>query len=104
MVGIQFPAGVRKSFKPCVPCIRRRLILRITPPPDDLAAPPDESALLIIVVVLPSFGRLDVSMLVDVERAPYPSVASRLSAASSNILNQPLICPFPPLHLTLVKI
>jgi hypothetical protein len=36
--------------------------------------------LVAIGVMLPPFGRLDVSMLVDVEQAPYPSGASRLSA------------------------
>jgi hypothetical protein len=72
---------------------RLRLILRITPPLD-LAAPPDATVLLAVVVVLPPFGRLDVSMLVDVERAPYSSAASRFSAASSNILDPPFIRPY----------
>jgi hypothetical protein len=35
---------------------------------------------------------------VDVERAPFPCVASRLSAASSNTRAPPLIRPYPPRH------
>jgi hypothetical protein len=81
---------------------RRRLIVRIASPPD-LAAPPNAIVLLAVVVVLPLFGRLYVNMLVDVERAPFPSIASRLSAASSNTLNPPLIRPYPYLHHTLLK-
>jgi hypothetical protein len=66
--------------------------LRITPPPH-LAAPPDATVFLVVVVVLPPFGQLDVSKMVDVERAPYSSAASRLSATNSNALNPPLIRP-----------
>jgi hypothetical protein len=79
------------------------MILRITPPPN-LADPPVATVRLAVVVVLPPFGRLDVSRLVDVERAPYPSAASRLSAASSNTLSPSLIRPYPPLYHTLLKI
>jgi hypothetical protein len=88
---------------------RRRLILSYTPPPN-LTAPPVATALLAARVVLPPFGRLDVSrlvditLLVDVERVPCPSTASRVSAASSNTLNLPLICPYSPLHHTRMKI
>jgi hypothetical protein len=73
-------------------------------PPFDLAAPPVATFLLATFVVLPPFGRLDVSMLVDVGRAPYTSVAPRLSAARSNTRVPPLIRPYPPLHHTLLKI
>jgi hypothetical protein len=68
--------------------------MQITPPPY-LAAPSDATVLIAIVVVLLTFGRLDVSMLVDVERASYPSVAFRLNAACSNTLNPTLIRPYP---------
>jgi hypothetical protein len=63
--------------------------LRITPPPyldaTDLL-PTRLSSSLLLSSTTP-FGRLDVSKLVDVERMPYPSVASRLSAAISNTFN-----------------
>jgi hypothetical protein len=59
---------------------RRRLILINTPPPS-LAAPPVAIVLLIVRVVLPPFGRLDVRMVVDVERAPDPSATLELFAA-----------------------
>jgi hypothetical protein len=68
---------------------RRRLILRITPPLD-LAAPPVAYVLVIVGVVLSPFGRLDDSLPVGVDLAPYPSVASRLSAANSNTRVPPL--------------
>jgi hypothetical protein len=38
-------------------------------------------------------GMLDVNKLVDVERAPFHGVASRVSAASSNTLKAMLIIP-----------
>jgi hypothetical protein len=82
---------------------RRRLILRITLPPY-LAAPPVATVLLVVVLVLPPFGRFDVCRLVEVERAQYPSLASRLSAASSTTRAPPLICPYSPRHHTLLKI
>jgi hypothetical protein len=66
--------------------------MRITPPPD-LAAPPVATVLLVVGVVQPPFGRLDSNTLVDVEPSPYPSVASRLSAASYNTRVPPLIRP-----------
>jgi hypothetical protein len=77
--------------------------MRITPPPD-LAAPSDATILLALVVVLTPFGWLDVMRLVDVERTPHPSATCRLSTASSNTLNPPLIRPHPPLHHTLLKV
>jgi hypothetical protein len=52
--------------------------------PPDRAAPPNAPIPLSVDMVLPSFGRLDVSMTVDVEWAPYLSVASRHSAAISD--------------------
>jgi hypothetical protein len=54
--------------------------------------------------VLPPFGQLDVNMVVDVERVPYPRGASRLSAANSNTRVPPVIRPYHPLHHTLLKI
>jgi hypothetical protein len=90
MAGSKKAAGVRKLFKLSVPVFRRYLIMRITPPPY-LA-----TVLLVVGVLMPPFGRLDVSMLVDVERAPYPSAASRVSAANSNIRVPPPIRPYPP--------
>jgi hypothetical protein len=50
-----------------------------------------------------SFLRLGVIMLVDVERASYPSAASRLPAACSNFRVPPLIHPYPPRLDTLLK-
>jgi hypothetical protein len=85
--------GCGNYSNPSCRVFRWRLIIKNTPPPD-LAAPPVAIVLLAGVVVLPSFGRLEVNMLVDVERAPYPSAASRLSAASSNTRVQPLIRPY----------
>jgi hypothetical protein len=43
-------------------------------PPSDLAAHPVATVLLDARVVLPLFGRLDFSTLVDVERELYPSL------------------------------
>jgi hypothetical protein len=103
MAGSKKAAGVQKLFKPSVPVFRRRQILRNTPPLD-LGAPPVARVLLAVGVVLPDFGRLDVSRLVDVERAPYPSAASRLSAANSNTRVPPFIRPYPPRHLKFLKI
>jgi hypothetical protein len=53
--------------------------------------------------MLPTFGRLDVRMLVDFERVPCPSVASRRSAAISSTRVPPLIRMYPPRHHTLLK-
>jgi hypothetical protein len=72
-------------------------------PPPYFAALPVAIVLLAAGVVMPPFGRLDVCMMVDVERAPYPSVASGFFAASSNTRVPSLICPYPPLHPTLLK-
>jgi hypothetical protein len=101
MVGSKGPRGCGNYSNPLYRLFRRLMILMNTTPPD-LAAPPVATDLLDVGVVLPPLGRLDVSMLVDVERAPYPSGASRLSAAGSNTRVPPLIRPHPPLHHTLL--
>jgi hypothetical protein len=112
MAGSKKAAGVQKLFKPSSLGFRRRLehpkpnsharILKNTPSLD-LAAPPVATAFLVDGVVLPRFGRLDVRMVVDVERAPYLGHASRLSAASYNTRVPPVNSPYPPCHQTLVK-
>jgi hypothetical protein len=103
MVGSKKPAGCRNYSNLPYRVSRRRLILKNTPLPD-LAAPPIVTILRVVGVVLPPFGRLDVSMLIDVKRAPYPSVVSRISTASSNTHAPPLIRPYPPRHHKLMKI
>jgi hypothetical protein len=99
MAGSKRAAGVRTLFKPSVPGIPAEVY-----PYEHPAAPPIATILLALGVVLPPFGRLDATRLVDVEQAPYPSAASRLSAASSNTRVPPLIRPYPPRHPTLMKI
>jgi hypothetical protein len=107
MAGSKRPRVCKDYSKPPYRVFWRRLILKNTPP-RDLAAPPIATVLVASFVALPPFGRLEdrveVSMLVDVKRAPYPGDASRVSAASSNTLNPPVIRPYPPLYHTLLKI
>jgi hypothetical protein len=49
----------------------------------------------LMVACCPSLGRLERSMLVGKQRAPFPGAASRLSVASSNTLHLPPIHPHP---------
>jgi hypothetical protein len=100
---IQKGRGDAEIIQPSVPGFRTAANHADHPSPD-FAAPPDATILLAVGVVLPPFGRLDVNMLVDVERVPNPGAAFRLSAASSNTLNPPVIRPYPLLHHTLLKI
>jgi hypothetical protein len=86
MAGSKKAAGVRKLFKASVPGFREAV-----DPADHPTARPRRSSRRDSPprcwCRAANFGRLDVSRVVDVERAPYPSVASRLKASNSNTLN-----------------
>jgi hypothetical protein len=103
MAGSKRLRGCGNYSNPPYLLFRGRMILMNTSPPDP-AAPPVATDLLDVGIVLPPFGRLDHSMLVDVERAPYRGGASRLSTAGSNTRVPPLIRLYPPLQHTLPKI
>jgi hypothetical protein len=96
MAGSERPRGCGKYSNPPYP---------VFPAADDtLEHPAAKPRHCDIGIVIPPFGRLDVNGLVDVERAPYPSGASRHSAACSNTRVSPLIHPYHPHHHTLMKI
>jgi hypothetical protein len=103
MAGSKKAAGVRILFKPSVPGFPAAVDPHEHPPPD-LAAHHVATLLIDVVVLLPPFGRLDVRILVDDDRAPYPSDTFRLSTASSYTLNPPFVRPYPPLHHIVLKI
>ena len=99
MAGSKKAAGVRNLFKPSVPDFPAAADPH---KPLNLAALSSRrSSSLLLLFVLPPFGRLDVNMMVDVERAPYPGAASRLFAASSDthVHRRPIRTLLSPTHL-----
>jgi hypothetical protein len=95
MAGSKNTAGVRK----CIQTLRTGFSggeYSCGSPPLDLAAPSFATILLHVGVVLPPLGRLDANVQLDAGRAPYLSVSSRLSAASSNTRVSPPVPSSPP--------
>jgi hypothetical protein len=80
---------------------RRRLILRIAAASHSRFSSCDRPPACVVSCLTPREGSTG-TRLVDGKRAPFPSVASRLTIAISNARVPPLIRPYPPRHQTLL--